>query len=49
MLYLNLTLILCILKTKLNAMLYLKSKLNAMLYLKSKLNAIELKQELEWN
>ena len=33
MLYLNLTLMLCILKPKLNAMLYLKSKLNAMLYL----------------
>ena len=33
MLYLNLTLMLCIPKPKLNAMLYLKSKLNAMLYL----------------
>ena len=49
MLYLNLTLMLCILKPKLNAMLYLKSKLNAMLYLKSKLNAIELERELERN
>ena len=40
MLYLNLTLMLCILKPKLSAMLYLKSKHNAMLYLKSKLNAM---------
>ena len=37
------------LKFKLNAMLYLKFKLNAMLYLKSELNAIKLEQELEWN
>ena len=49
MLYLNLTLMLCILKPKLNAMLYLKSKLNAMLYLKSKLNAIELERNLKMN
>ena len=39
MLYLNLTLILCILKPKLNAMLYLKSKLNA----------IELERNLKMN